>query len=379
MSEGGDNMFDFALLAEGMSAGTAPRAFGPDPVPWEPPPVMTASDWCDRPEPEHVSILGALITEGSRLVIGGDSGHGKTTLVMGIVHAVATSGEFLGMEGCGAPVLIIDLEQGERTMRRRLVEARLSRAKNVVIARAPDGIDLMSPEQYEWMRSLIEDAEDAGNPYRLVVIDPLYKAHTGDSNDERAMVDLMRKLDALRDSHGFGLVIPMHLRKGSGLTDKICMHDIFGSGGVVRGAEVVIGIQRREGNQSRLYFWKDRDGELEDQLDDQREWTLWFNREEGFFRAADDVKYEIPATEIIMDYMAGANHAVSQPMIIKNTALTRGRAENGFDVLVSRKKIVMLDERAGRNTRLYALPSNAILTTGDNGIDVQAIDDAIGG
>lgn len=370
-------MFDFARLADDKIITEPPPVFGPDRVPWEPPLVLTASEWCDRPDPDHVSIYGAMISEGSRLVIGGDSGHGKTTLVMGIVHAVATGDEFLGMEGCGGPVLIIDLEQGERTMKRRIAEAKLDRAHNVVIARAPDGIDLMHPEQYGWVRGLIEDARDRGKPFKLVVIDPLYKAHTGESNDERAMVDLMRKLDALRDEHQFGLVIPMHLRKGSGLTDKITMSDIFGSGGVVRGAEVVIGIQRREGNRSRLYFWKDRDGDLEEHIGEQREWNLWFNREEGFLRAEDDVKFVIPATEIIMEYMTGTPHSVTRAQVIQSTGLSKKRAEKGLNALAERGAIVQLEEKGERGANLYALPDNAIVLQGEKGTRVQSIDAAM--
>jgi len=40
------------------------------------------------------------------------------------------------------------------------------------------------------------------------------------------------------------------------------MHEFFGSGAILRGAEIVLGLQMKSAGYSRLHFFKDRDGEL---------------------------------------------------------------------------------------------------------------------
>ena len=94
-----------------------------------------------------------------------------------------------------------------------------------------------------------------------MLVDPLYKAHTGDSNDERSAVDLMRRFDKWRDDLGFALIIPVHTRKPPPAT-KFTVNELFGSSAYQRGAEIVLGLQRVRPGYSRLHFFKDRDGDL---------------------------------------------------------------------------------------------------------------------
>ena len=174
-------------------------------------------------------------------------------------------------------VLIVDLEQGLRTVQRRLKLSGLGDEPGLDYLRVPDGIRLdQSPAERAELESVIRRGE-----YDIVVIDPLYKAHGGDSLDERAMVDLMRVLDAWREQYRFALVIPMHMRKPpSGPQGKgsLSMHDVFGSSGLIRGAEVVVGIERLEESRARLHFWKDREGDLPV----GKKWVLKFSAADGY-------------------------------------------------------------------------------------------------
>jgi AAA domain len=267
---------------------------------WLPPEVLTARDVCGLPLPEGQEVLGALIMVAGRVVIGGKSGEGKTTIVMQMVRATADGAEFLGFKGCGGRVLVLDLEQGLRTVQRRLRESGLDENEMVDYARIPDGLDLIGSEQQrEWLEALI-----VGKGYAMVVLDPLYKAHQGDSNDERMMVDLMRRLDRLRDDHQFALVIPMHLRKMTERQTTVGMDDIFGSGGLTRGAEVVLGIRKLAPGRSMLYFWKDRDGDLQE----HDKWPLEFNVEHGFTRAP--IEPEIPVDVLVIRAFTGSGKDV---------------------------------------------------------------------
>ena len=244
------------------------------------PVIQSAREVCAIETGTNPDVLGALLVEGARLVVGGHTGHGKTTVVMQMVKAISTAGDFLGYQGSGGRVLVIDLEQGLRTIQRRLTESGLDDSDQVDVLRVPDGLTLDSDQQE---RAHIEGILQAGN-YAAVVIDPLYKLHGGDSNDERAMVDLMRVLDSWRADYGFGLVIPMHLRKPPPQGAKLTMHDVFGSSGVLRGAEVVLGIERLRDGYSHLHYWKDRDGDLPI----GSKWGLIFTRENGYIRDPKD-------------------------------------------------------------------------------------------
>jgi len=68
---------------------------------------------------------------------GGDAGNGDY------------DGEFLGWAGCGeGRALVLDAEQGLRTVKRRLREARLDDSDRVDYVRVPDGLSLDSDKQH---------------------------------------------------------------------------------------------------------------------------------------------------------------------------------------------------------------------------------------
>jgi hypothetical protein len=99
----------------------------------------------------------------------------------------------------------------------------------------------------------------------------------------------MRRLDALRATYGFGLILPAHPRKEPSSSNgprKLTIHDVSGSGVVVRGAEVVVGVERLAHGYARLRFLKDRDGDLPI----GEAWSLIFERGEGFRRDPRDLK-----------------------------------------------------------------------------------------
>jgi len=244
-------------------------------------PMLTARALCALPEPEAGDeLLGQLLVRGHRLVIGAHTGEGKTTWTLQAVRAILLGEDFLGFPGQGGGrALVLDAEQGLRSIKRRLREAGLDESELVDYVRVPDGLSLDSDPRHV---AAVEAAFAIGN-YSLVVADPLYKLHAGDSNAEREAVDLMRRFDGWREEFGFALVLPVHCRKPVPGT-KFSIHDLFGSSAYVRGAEVVVGLQRVSDGYSRLHFLKDREGDLEIGA----RWGLLFDRELGYRRDPDD-------------------------------------------------------------------------------------------
>src|SRR5262249_12463906 len=168
--------------------------------------VRTARELDALPEPDASDLLlGPLVIRGARTILVADTGHGKTTIALQFVGAVLTGAESLGYTGAGiGPVLIVDLEQGIRSIKRSLRDAKLSDRADVLYLAVPDGLALDSEERE---RTELEQIVQAHRPV-VVIVDPYYKAHRGDANEERAIVDLMRYLDRLRAKYGFALLMP---------------------------------------------------------------------------------------------------------------------------------------------------------------------------
>jgi len=247
------------------------------------PPILSAAELCARPDPADLDcVLGPLLLRGSRTIVGADTGQGKTTLNLAMIAAVVNRTGFLRWRGTGGSALIIDLEQGERTAKRRLREAGLEGSDNVDIWLVPDGISLESNRQ---QRLIIERALQ-GSGYDVVLLDPHYKAHSGDPNDERDTKAVMAHLDRWRAEHGFALILPTHARKPPAQgRPRLTIHDIAsGSGAVVRGAEVVLGMEITQPGLTRLYFFKHRDGadDLPGDGNGGEYWTLSFSRAKGY-------------------------------------------------------------------------------------------------
>jgi hypothetical protein len=242
--------------------------------------VLNARQVCELPDPpESEQLLGPLLVRGQRLILGGHTGEGKTTAALWLVRAVSTAAAFLDWQGAGGRALVLDAEQGLATVKRRLLEVGLNQCDEVDYVRVPDGLELDSDERH---MAEVERVLEVGR-YAVVVADPLYKLHSGDSNAEREAVDLMKRFDHWREAFRFALVLPVHCRKPLPGT-KFSIHDLFGSSAYVRGAEVVLGLQRVGDGYSRLHFLKDRDGDLP--IGDR--WGLLFDRQDGYRRDPKD-------------------------------------------------------------------------------------------
>jgi hypothetical protein len=242
--------------------------------------VETARQLAQLPDPpaEH-ALLGPLVYRGHRTILVGDTGHGKTSLALRMLGAIVAGGELLGHAGAGVgPALVLDLEQGIRSIKRGLIEAGLDERDDVLYVRAPDGLAL---DQEPTHLAALNEALAEHRP-SVLLLDPYYKAHRADDpNSERAIVDLMRQLDALRVIYEFALILPAHPRK----PDKqqhgaraLTVHDVSGSGAVTRGAEIVLGLERLGHGAARLRYLKDRDGDLP--VGDAE--ALLYDREHGF-------------------------------------------------------------------------------------------------
>lgn len=247
--------------------------------------VISARDFCARPAPDKsLQILGPLLWRDTRLSTGAGTGEGKTTITVQMIRAVVCKEEFLGWHGTGGRALVVDVEQGEETVKQRLREAGLEGERNVDLLHEPDGLSLdESPEDIAY----VEDVLKAGG-YDVVAFDPLYQLYAGDPNEEARAKRIMSLIDGWARRYHFATIVPMHRRKphpAAGL-NSFTINDISGNGVYTRNSEIVLGLQHVSSGYARLHFFKDRIGSLPPV---GTWWGLLFDKDSGqFYRDPND-------------------------------------------------------------------------------------------
>jgi AAA domain len=282
-----------------------------------------------------------VVVREHRTVLGAGTGEGKTTLALAMVAAIVDEGKFLEWQGRGGRALYIDAEQGLKTVKRRIREVGLEECEDADYLRVPDGLALDSNDDHV---AAVEQVFAAGR-YDVVVADPLYKLHRGDSNAEREAVDLMTRFDEWRVRYRFALIVPVHLRKPPPGT-KFSINEFFGSSAYLRGAEVVIGLQRPRGGYARLHFLKDRDGDLPI----GESWGLFFDRETGFHRDPDDGKPKETAIDKVRAALSGGERET-----LKGLVAATGYAESTIRDAVKQLEDELDDAVGLRGEKLYWL------------------------
>lgn len=259
------------------------------------------STWPD-PDDGHF-LLGDLVLRGGRTLVVGDSGHGKTSLVLQMIEAIVAGLPFLNWQGAGkARAMIVDLEQGVKSIKRAVRDANLDQREDVFYVPQPDGLALDSnPEDVAALEHAIAEIMPD-----VLFIDPYYKAHRADDpNAERPIAELLRTIDGLRARYGFALILAAHPRKQQGKDQvgarKLTLDDVAGTGVIGRAVEVAVAIERLSHGYARFRFLKDREGELEVGAD----LALYYTKGDGGFRI--DPKAEIDDVAVerqILDELA---------------------------------------------------------------------------
>jgi hypothetical protein len=193
----------------------------------------------------------------------------------------------------GLNALVVDVEQGTRTVKRVLREVGLDKSDAVKYLRVPDGLGLDCDED---AIAFMEKTFAKGR-FDLVLCDPLYKLHRGDPNNTQAATELMRRFDDWRERYGFALVLPMHCRKPQNQhgAPKLSPHDLFGSSAYQWGAEMLMGVERKSPGLTWVHWWKDREGTAsEDGAAVGSHWGVHFDRQRGFQRYVEGNQERLP-------------------------------------------------------------------------------------
>lgn len=167
----------------------------------------TLDEFLAMPEPEYDWIIPALLERQDRVILTGEEGHGKSTLVRQFgVASSAGLNPFTHEQIDPISVLMIDLENSFRQTRRELakLEPLIETGDHFrIIVQA--GLDLTARNDERWLEAHI----DANRP-DLLLLGPLYKLHDGDPNEEKPAKHVSGVLDRLRTEYGFALLMEAH-------------------------------------------------------------------------------------------------------------------------------------------------------------------------
>ena len=171
-----------------------------------------AADLVQQPEPEHQWVVPGMFERGDRMIVTGNEGEGKSTLLRQWAIMMAAGINPATMEEIPpVRVLLMDLENSEEQTRLEIIKI-CDRAGIEVpgepwlaVACWPAGLNL-AREDYEAAVKIVIDE------YRpdIVLGGPLYKMTEASLSDEGASRAVSATLDRLREAYGFVLVLEAH-------------------------------------------------------------------------------------------------------------------------------------------------------------------------
>lgn len=175
--------------------------------------VLQIDQFLSQQYPDNSIIANGLLVRQGRLIVGGDKGSGKTTLITQLGLELAAGEPFVANYETVAPqkVLLIQEEIGPRSYQDRLRKS---------ITRFP----LLNPQNFHLLTTLslrvdeilgqkeIEEALGQVQP-NVLILDPLYKLHSADENSEKEMKQITDYFDYLLVRYNIAIAITHHLRK----------------------------------------------------------------------------------------------------------------------------------------------------------------------
>ena len=203
------------------------------------PPLENAAALLKNPnqvEPEE--IVEGLIHRGTKVVLGGSSKAGKTSLLMYLALCVTTGNPFLRWATHMGGVLYINFEILAAFMKSRLETL----IQHMGIS-APSNLDVWNLRGFAGdfdalMAEIVR--KTAGENYALIILDPIYKVMRGKSENAAAGVGaLCLKLERLAERTGAAVVYAHHFTKGK-QTQKKPIDRLSGSGVFGRDADSIV-------------------------------------------------------------------------------------------------------------------------------------------
>lgn len=220
-------------------------------------PTVSLRELLSHPMPEQQWLIENILPEEGVLAMVGEQGVGKTWLALHLACSVAGGKPFMERFGTngGGTVLIVDEENGEKRLQRRL--RRLVEQENLPIHIASMlGLNL---SRKEWRETL--EAKVAELCPKLIIFDSLIRIHRGDENKSQDISGVFGVLSELRKRYGTAIAFTHHMRKaGMFKHQNVLSQRVRGSTDILAYVDSVLAVVSTE-RSFALHQIKNRDGE----------------------------------------------------------------------------------------------------------------------
>lgn len=175
------------------------------PEAWE---SIDFEDFLNEPAPEYRWLIPNLLEYGDRVIVTGNEGMGKSTLLRQIAVQVACGISPFSLEPIEPRcVLFVDFENPRGLFRRKMQElADVQRPERGMlhVMHYPSGMDFTSPQDCLYMQDVLSSVRPD-----LVLGGPMYKM-APDLTTEEVSDKLRKQLDLWREQFGFALFLEAH-------------------------------------------------------------------------------------------------------------------------------------------------------------------------
>lgn len=172
------------------------------------PPTADVNDFLAEPEPEYNWLVPGLLEYGDRLILTGNEGKGKSTLLRQLGLQIAYGVHPFTLEEMEPRrVLLFDLENPRPAIRRevnKILGGRTIERGRFRIESMPQGMDLSNPVYVEAFTQLLADEQP-----ELLIVGPTYKM-APDLETESGSALLAFQLDQWRTAFKFTLLMESH-------------------------------------------------------------------------------------------------------------------------------------------------------------------------
>ena len=205
------------------------------------PPIVSAEELLSNPPPKPPEIVGGLLHQGCKMVLGGASKSNKTWVLTDLAISVATGVPWWEFPTVQGRVLYTNLELGEAFFADRIKV--VASAKDVDPSKGLDVWNLRGhAADFEKLES--EIIRMAGRQYVLICLDPTYKL-LGSRDENRAgdIASLLNGFERLALATGAAIAFGAHFSKGNQAL-KESMDRIGGSGVFARDPDTILTLTR---------------------------------------------------------------------------------------------------------------------------------------
>lgn len=208
------------------------------------PPFRSLRDQTKDPPVLSPELIEGVLREGCKMIITGQSKAGKTCLSQNLAVCIAEGLPWLGKFKCEqGKVLYINLEVEEASLYQRFlamykalgIKMTATGGENII----PWNLRGYAAPMEKLAPKIISRCRNTG-PYKVIILDPLYKVQQGDENSAEAICNFCNALDKIAHETGAAIIYDHHHPKGE--TRENVIDRGSGSGVFSRDADAICDI-----------------------------------------------------------------------------------------------------------------------------------------